>query len=759
MVETIISYLNAKLEGTGYFHSLYCLVEKKKEPREEGDFVYPATYVGGGDLELVEFDSAGFAYFRKNGDFGQSVVANDLGQKQLYSIDLPLRLVAMVRRQDVVTDDAYSPDRLARELASILTFRNGDLRTFLQASRVTVTSGSWTTNPEQIWTDETEGTGRIEPDYSRAFIAMDVTVNVLADEGCIRSACTDEPDILRLFDFCDQSVVARLTDTQVTCLQDALCEACEDATVTVNTAPFGTAPSGGGLNVPVVNGGANPVGSKQGSDWVIGNNATFINGTQVTDQEAEVDANIFVTLDGTQSGTWNAGLQTWEVTSPACADANLEINGVQQETIASGATFNLIATLDGVAGGSYNAGTNTLSFTSNTGWQPDPNWPTPPSITSSDERFWGVVAVFENGYNVVSVSATNLAASSDWGDGTAATVSNGSPQFHVYDYASISATVYQWPDGRNVKYVELDITRVGGAITFLSFYNASTTNAGGGNNFVDIIMSIPNSTVGSALSGLVAAGVKPMSLLQRLRVKAVGANAAAFYQGTLTGMRSLRFLEWPYSTLGQYNNFSNGAGQVDDLGDIDWGTNTSMVSAFALTIAKKHGNLTANSATTALASYIVDAVRLEEFGDITATSATTLANFFGSALGSPMLTKVGTINAPACTTIASMFFRCAAFTGTSFTSCANITTTTSAFSNCPSIYWMEMFGLTRGVSFAGTAMGNYGMDLFANSIGTASGAQTITVTGTPFGALLTALDATALAIRLVMTGKGYTVVN
>ena len=70
-----------------------------------------------------------------------------------------------------------------------------------------------------------------------------------------------------------------------------------------------------------------------------------------------------------------------------------------------------------------------------------------------------------------------------------------------------------------------------------------------------------------------------------------------------------------------------------------------------------------------------------------------------------------------------------------------------------------MPGLTRGVSIAGTAMGNYGVGNFANSIGSASGAQTMTVTGTPFGALLTALDATALAIRSVMTGKGYTVVN
>jgi hypothetical protein len=70
-----------------------------------------------------------------------------------------------------------------------------------------------------------------------------------------------------------------------------------------------------------------------------------------------------------------------------------------------------------------------------------------------------------------------------------------------------------------------------------------------------------------------------------------------------------------------------------------------------------------------------------------------------------------------------------------------------------------MPNLTRGISFSGTAMSNYGMNLFANSIGTASGAQTITITGTPFGALVTLLDPTALAIRLVMTTKLYTIAN
>jgi hypothetical protein len=79
--------------------------------------------------------------------------------------------------------------------------------------------------------------------------------------------------------------------------------------------------------------------------------------------------------------------------------------------------------------------------------------------------------------------------------------------------------------------------------------------------------------------------------------------------------------------------------------------------------------------------------------------------------------------------------------------------------NCYSLQVLDMPNLTRGVNFTNTAIGNYGMNIFANGIGTASGAQTITITGTPFGALVTAADATAVAIALVMTTKGYTIVN
>jgi hypothetical protein len=85
----------------------------------------------------------------------------------------------------------------------------------------------------------------------------------------------------------------------------------------------------------VVNGGSNPVGSEQGGEWVIGNSEIFINAVQVADIVAEDTANLAVELDGVPSGTWNAGTQTWEVTSTPCADGTVNITNTDSDPIAS----------------------------------------------------------------------------------------------------------------------------------------------------------------------------------------------------------------------------------------------------------------------------------------------------------------------------------------------------------------------------------------------------------------------------------------
>ena len=181
---------------------------------------------------------------------------------------------------------------------------------------------------------------------------------------------------------------------------------CADATITVNTAPFGTAPSGGGLNVPVVNQGANAVGSIIAGEVVVANNSTFINGTQVTDQEAEIDANIFVTLDGAQSGTWNNGTQTWEVTSSPCPP----VAGVTISLSDTTPEFDSVVTVTATATG--------ITATSYTFYLPSYDGKMEPVTQVSNVYLW---TVREVGNWTVRVSATD-GASTGYGTTSGSTI-------------------------------------------------------------------------------------------------------------------------------------------------------------------------------------------------------------------------------------------------------------------------------------------------------------------------------------------------
>lgn len=116
---------------------------------------------------------------------------------------------------------------------------------------------------------------------------------------------------------------------------------CDLSTVTVNGNEFGTVESGGIINIPVVNGGSNPVGTIDGGQVVIADSLVQINGTTVGDIVAEDSLSIAVELDGVPSGTWNATDQVWEVESPPCADATITLDSEPFLTVAGGSTTDI----------------------------------------------------------------------------------------------------------------------------------------------------------------------------------------------------------------------------------------------------------------------------------------------------------------------------------------------------------------------------------------------------------------------------------
>jgi hypothetical protein len=507
-----------------------------------------------------------------------------------------------------------------------------------------------------------------------------------------------------------------LTDEQVACLIAQYNEPCEDATITINSAPFASVVSGGSLNVPVIQNGI-PVGAKVGSNWVI---PPCADGTvNITNTDSDPIASVTVA---------SGGVEPYVIPNVSWTDS------------------------DGSAE-STPYGDAIVCTPPTGGWVRPSAWIAMPTLTAADERFYGVVAVFENSYNQLAVTITSTAANINWGDGTNVN-SNGSVQTKVYDYSTLAGAVNVWPDGRNYKQVLVDITRVGPAITSMSWIGAASVSPRGNNNFIDVIFSLPSVTnLGLSLPAL--SGTRGMPLLERLRIRETGTLTAL----STTGLFGLQALELP-TLKGNMPNDILIDQQVIELGNVTI-NGTNGFGMFRGSRIRKIGSITGNSITGAVGArnMLADCPVLEEVGSVTFNLATSLQTFAGSSTGSPRLRKIGLITAPNVINLDSAFINCYSLSDVTFSDCALVTSVGATFTNCVSLTNCVMPNLTRGLTFATTNMGNTGMSNFANSLGIASGVQNITVTGTPFGALLAAADPTAVAIAAVITGKGYGIIN
>ena len=89
---------------------------------------------------------------------------------------------------------------------------------------------------------------------------------------------------------------------------------CSPATITINGSNWGTVSSGGLLDIPILNTGLTPKGSKIGANWIIPNSTGKLNGVQVFNVEAgENSTDKFVKVNSVEVGTWSSPTQTWNI--------------------------------------------------------------------------------------------------------------------------------------------------------------------------------------------------------------------------------------------------------------------------------------------------------------------------------------------------------------------------------------------------------------------------------------------------------------
>ena len=124
-------------------------------------------------------------------------------------------------------------------------------------------------------------------------------------------------DGLTLYDFCDQSVLDRLTSAQNTCLTTAFGGSCDPVTVQLNGATIATPASGDTYDVQVHDSAGNDKGTAANPS-VISDSILNINGANEDVLTAEATLAIFVKMDGVESGTYDEPTKTVNLTGATC---------------------------------------------------------------------------------------------------------------------------------------------------------------------------------------------------------------------------------------------------------------------------------------------------------------------------------------------------------------------------------------------------------------------------------------------------------
>jgi hypothetical protein len=428
-------------------------------------------------------------------------------------------------------------------------------------------------------------------------------------------------------------------------------------------------------------------------------------------------------------------------------DTDIEVNGVNEGSVPSVNTidFQLTDGVNPVNPTSVTVVGNVVTAqvpAASTGWVRNPDWLPLPEITAADNRFVGLFLVFEGEYNqnALTLAGTSYNVTVDWGDGSSQVVTTNTTITKVYDYSAITGSVYQWSDGRNYKQVIVDVVLNSGTITQFSPGAPSSVNNPGKRNFADIAMSFPN-IITSYISG---GNFAIMTYLERLRFLNHSITLSNNYQVTI--LNAIRVLEFKTSGILSFNAKLTFLGdfELNDFIADQANDSAAFQQVFLSSRIKRVGNVSG-----ALAPNAVQMFRLcsglESVGDVNLPVCTNANNF---ASDSQSLRKVGDIYAPLLQNITSFFSNCYSIEEVTFTSCGAITTTTSAFSGCRSLRKLIMQGITVGFSIAQCNLTAQALNDLFTSLGTASGSQTIIVTGNPGAATC---DTT------IATAKGFTV--
>ena len=376
-------------------------------------------------------------------------------------------------------------------------------------------------------------------------------------------------------------------------------------------------------------------------------------------------------------------------------------------------------------------------------WQRPTEWLALPTVTSTDNIFYGLLLVFENELNQLTFRAGTGLATIDYGDGSAVVTSNNTVQSYFYDYATISSAVNVWEDGRNYKQVIVTVTPTSTSTQQLFFNQGSTINAFGDNHFVDIVCAFNNNNIRLNLSRIVPAANlthlgRKMTLLKIFKCLNTGTNTLFFDNNGFQSL-NLEIFEVPSNSfiIGRAATlacFQQSTIRTEML-DLAGSTSAFLSATFTKDVRDilEAGTSTFSNAKMKACRNILNIVSTEAFWgtDIQITGNVTITSYsFRRMFQNCTTRKLHIISMPSTPT--------------------NMAINAGAFTGMVNLEDFLLTGCQIGFDITGSNMSATALDNLFTSLGNATGSQTITVTGNP-GA--------ATCNTSIATTKGFTVIT
>jgi surface protein len=351
-----------------------------------------------------------------------------------------------------------------------------------------------------------------------------------------------------------------------------------------------------------------------------------------------------------------------------------------------------------LAGGKPNKTTNPRQPSE---WVRPSDWLVITAPDASEQKFVGLIAVFDQASNYVALRATVSSGTYtvDWGDGTAPqTYTSNTNAEYNYSYSSLSSST---DSSRGYRQAIVTVTPTTAGQTFslfgLNYRHSVRSSTSTVATWLDVAVSAPNATT-LRLGGF-DSGASQACLLTFLERANVVSHNTTTMANMFNGCRQLQSVPlFNTAAVTTMANMFNGCRQLQSVPLFNTAAVTAINNMFTSCSSLQSVPLFNTAAVTNMGSMFQSCSSLQSVPLFNTAAVTSMASMFTSCTS---LQSVPLFNTAAVTAINSMFQSCSSLQSVPLFNTAAVTSMASMFNSCTSLQSVPLFNTA-----AVTSMGN-----------------------------------------------------